>query len=58
MRSKLFLLAFFVLFLASCSSSRTTTAKKRTQSKANETQIKKITISKTITTRKEARKRK
>ena len=42
MRSKLFLLAFFVLFLASCSSSRTTTAKKRTQSKANETQIKKL----------------
>ena len=42
MRSKLFLLAFCVLFLASCSSSRTTTAKKRTQSKANETQIKKL----------------
>ena len=35
-------MAFFVLFLASCSSSRTTTAKKRTQSKANETQIKKL----------------
>ena len=42
MRSKLFLLAFCMLFLASCSSSRTTSAKKRNQSKANETQIKKL----------------
>jgi len=42
MRSKLFLLAFCMLFLASCSSSRTTNAKKRNQSKPNETQIKKL----------------
>jgi len=42
MRSKLFLLAFCMLFLASCSSSRTTTARKRNQSKATETQIKKL----------------
>ena len=42
MRNKLFLLAFCMLFLASCSSSRTTSTKKRNQSKANETQIKKL----------------
>jgi len=42
MRSKLFLLAFCMLFLASCSSSRTTSTKKRNQSKANKTQIKKL----------------
>ena len=42
MRSKLFLLAFCMLFLASCSSSRTTTARKRNQSKTTETQIKKL----------------
>ena len=42
MSNKLFLLAFCMLFLASCSSSRTTSTKKRNQSKANETQIKKL----------------
>jgi len=42
MRSKLFLLVFCMLFLASCSSSRTTTARKRNQSKTTETQIKKL----------------